>query len=130
MARNLIKAKPLLRKFFRDLKAAYERDNPRTKLFITEVDRSPVRQLRLFCKGRLPEAGGGIVTWKDGFVNLSKHNTRPLSSAIDIGIKFCGRLTWTPAHYRKLGKYVHALGYSSRIRWGGAFRDYPHFEVR
>jgi len=130
MARNLIKARPLLRKFFRDLKGAYERDNPRTELFITEVDRSPVRQLRLFCQGRDPKVAGPIVTWKDGFVNLSMHNTRPLSSAIDVGIRFGRRVIWTPSYFRKLGKYVHALGYGSRIRWGGAFGDNPHFEIR
>lgn len=128
MSRDITKAVPLLKKFWLKLKVAYEQDNPGTELFLTEVDRSPVEQLRCFCYGRLPEFKGQIITWKDGFVNYSHHNLIP-SKAFDVGVKINGLAVWDDKYFTILGKYIAVLGYAGRIRWGGTFGDYPHFEI-
>jgi peptidoglycan L-alanyl-D-glutamate endopeptidase CwlK len=96
--------------------------------------REPKDQIELFKKGR--EFKGGvwkvvdkskIVTYKDGYVNLSRHNYLPCT-AIDIGIfdgtgKYLGE---TSAY-----KYVER-GKTFGFDWGGdwkTFKDLPHLEI-
>lgn len=129
MSRDLSKAVPLLQEFFPLLKKAYEELHPGCELFITHVDRTPVEQLLLFVQGRLPAYPGPIVTWKDGFVNKSKHNAIP-AEAFDVAVKIDGRVCWDKDLVLKIGALVPALGYQDKIRWGGIFGDYYHMETR
>jgi len=129
MSRDINKAVILLQEFFAKLKPSYERDNAGATLIITFSDRTPIEQLRLFCQGRLPEFKGDIVTDKDGFINKSKHNALPLAKAIDVAVQVGKVAVWDKRYYANLGKYVSELGYTGKIRWGGAWGDTPHFEV-
>ena len=129
MSRDISKAHPLLVEFWGKVDPWYKAKFPERELILTHVDRSPVEQLLLFVQGRLPAYPGDIVTWKDGFVNKSKHNFLPLSHAIDVGIKVNGKFDWTDATAKTLASAVMDLGYIGRIRWGGAFKDMYHWEV-
>lgn len=122
---------PLLQEFFPKLKAKYEEINPGCELFLTHTLRTPVEQLTLFVQGRLPAYPGPIVTWKDGFVNKSKHNEIP-AEAFDIAVKIDGKVCWDDDLYIRIGALVPALGYQDKIRWGGIWksRDLCHFETK
>lgn len=129
MSRDISKAHPLLQEFWGKLPGRYNTKFPERELVLTHVDRSPIEQLTLFVQGRLPQFPGSIVTWKDGFINKSKHNFLPLSHAIDVGIKVNGKFDWTVTTAKSLSSVVMDLGYIGRIRWGGSFGDQYHFEV-
>ena len=137
MSRDITKAADLLQEFWPKLKAAYEEFHPGCELFITHVDRTPVEQLHLFLQGRLPAdemrklglpVTEKVVTWKDGFVKRSKHNAVP-SLAFDVAVREGGVVSWDPALVLKIGAFVPSLGYEGRIKWGGLFADYYHWEV-
>lgn len=96
--------------------------------------RSPADQFALFKKGRKVVANkwvianrAEVVTFKDGFVQLSRHNYLP-STAIDIGIfNEAGKYVPDAALYQHVGQ-AKKLG----LEWGGdwkGFRDMPHLEI-
>lgn len=128
MSRDLTKAVDLLRYFFPSFKKRYEELYPDRTIFITHVDRTPEEQLRIFCQGRLPEFPGSIVTWKDGFINKSKHNSFP-SEAIDVAVKIGDTVSWDVELTRCFGNIIKDLGYERKIKWGATFKDNYHFEV-
>ena len=130
MSRDITKANKTLQEFFPVLKAKYEALHPGTELFITHVDRTPVEQLLLFVQGRLPSYPGPIVTWKDGFMSKSRHNDLPLSGAIDVAVKVNGVVSWNLCYVIKIGALLADSPFADRIRWGGTFSDYYHFEIK
>jgi len=95
--------------------------------------RTPEDQFKLFKKGRAFQNGSWViverskvVTHKDGFASLSRHNYQP-STAIDIGIFRNNEYQSKPALYQAVGE-AKGLG----LDWGGdwtSFRDTPHLEI-
>ena len=130
MSRDITKACFLLQEFWPKLALWYANKYPGQTLIITHVDRTPVEQLKLFIQGRLPEKPGQIVTFKDGFINRSKHNSIP-SRAFDVAIVINGKATWSTTIAQNLATAVHELAYDGRVVWGGSFSflDFYHYEV-
>lgn len=125
---------PKLRELFIRLQGKYVSEFPGREFVLTHTRRTPVEQLYLFVQGRLPNHPGPIVTWKDGFVNRSRHNFDP-SEAFDFGIKINGQYEWRDSiMLPHLSAYIPTalalLGYGREIRYGGEFRDYYHIELR
>jgi peptidoglycan L-alanyl-D-glutamate endopeptidase CwlK len=97
------------------------------------AQRTPEDQFKLFKKGRAFQNGtwvivdrSKVVTHKDGFSSLSRHNYLP-STAIDIGIFRNNEYQSKPALYQAVGE-AKKLG----LDWGGdwtSFRDTPHLEI-
>ena len=95
--------------------------------------RTPEDQFKLFKKGRAFQNGtwviverNKVVTHKDGFSSLSRHNYLP-STAIDIGIFRNNEYQSKPALYQAVGE-AKKLG----LDWGGdwtSFKDTPHLEI-
>lgn len=129
MSRDISKATELLQEFWPLFKAKYEAANPSTELFLTHVDRTPVEQLTLFVQGRLPQFKGPIVTWKDGFINKSKHNEIP-AEAIDVAVRVGGVVSWDIQWVMKIGALIKDMGWDSKVKWGGVFGDNYHIEAK
>jgi len=93
--------------------------------------RTPEEQYELYKQGRTKP--GRIVTYKDGYRELSKHNYSP-SKAIDIVCYKNMKVTWEPEYYKRVAVHVAkvALELGIKYTWGGEFRtlkDLPHYEV-
>ena len=118
-----------LQKFWPELKAWYEDKFPNRELVIGNdgCQRTPIKQLTLFCQGRLPTVPGDIVAYKDGFVCKSKHNALPLSKAVDLWVKVNGKVVWEPEYYFPFSQFIQ-LNYKGVLRWGGVFKDFCHVE--
>ena len=146
MSKDITKADPMLQKFIPLLQTWYGGQHPGLELHVLQVDRTPAEQLLYFCQDRLPETaqkilsdagliaakGAGRVTEKDGYNMKSKHNTLPLSSAVDVVVaeKVTGHILWDAKYYSDLGQGIFLLGYSGELRWGGLWQDFGHIEVR
>ena len=106
---------------------------------VISMHRTPAEQFELFKQGRAFQNGkwatinkSKIVTSKDGFVNLSRHNTLPCT-AMDLGLfttNNIGNEIYLPAspHYKKIGVAAQMLG----LDWGGNWTtlvDQPHVEI-
>jgi peptidoglycan LD-endopeptidase CwlK len=93
--------------------------------------RTPADQFELFKKGRTFKNGawvktGSVVTFKDGHINLSRHNYLPCT-AVDIGIFNGNKYLDNSPLYKKV-KEGTKLGFE----WGGdwaRFKDQPHLEI-
>jgi hypothetical protein len=138
MSRDITKAHPLLQEFVPKAQTWYAAKYPGSSLVVTHVDRTQLEQLRLFLQARLPDddlkklslpISSSPVTWKDGFVNKSKHNVIP-SHAIDFGIKKEGKFDWSDEAAKTLASCVMDTGYIGRIKWGGIFEDCWHFQIK
>lgn len=132
MSKDITKADSVLQEAWPKIKAEYEKKYPSRHLFIISVDRPPSEQLALFCKGRLSDKPGPIVTYKDGYNNLSHHNADP-SQALDFGILSGGLVMWQEDYFKDIGNIIFLLGYSGELTWGGDFKnlkDYGHIEVK
>jgi len=133
MSASLDFLEPTLQTVFRRLQGWYASKYPNRSMELTHSRRTAVEQLYLFVQGRLPNYPGAIVTWKDGFVNKSKHNFDP-SRAFDFGIKIDGKFAWHDGIGVHLGKVIPQalleLGYGKEIRYGGEFNDFFHIELR
>ena len=131
MSRDISKADTVLQELWPLLKAKYEERHPGRYLFLINVDRKPSEQLALFCQGRLPDKPGPIVTYKDGYNNLSKHNADP-SQAFDFGVMDGSKVVWPESYFEDIGDMITMLDYGDEITWGGTFRslkDCGHIEV-
>jgi hypothetical protein len=101
---------------------------------LLSAHRTPEDQLKLFKQGREFKNGlwkivdkSKIVTYKDGYINLSRHNYLPCT-AIDIGI-FDNK-----GNYQSADKLYRAVasGKNFGLDWGGdwqTFIDAPHLEI-
>jgi peptidoglycan L-alanyl-D-glutamate endopeptidase CwlK len=98
---------------------------------LVSAHRSPADQFELYKKGRTFKNGvwtktGSVVTYKDGYVNLSRHNYLPCT-AFDIGL--FNNNTYLPDSplYKKVKE-----GTKFGLDWGGdwtGFKDEPHLEI-
>jgi len=93
--------------------------------------RTPAEQFELYKQGRTKP--GRIVTYKDGYKQLSKHNYNP-SKAVDIVCYNNLKVTWEPEYYKRVAVHVAKVALELEIKytWGGEFRtlkDLPHYEV-
>jgi peptidoglycan L-alanyl-D-glutamate endopeptidase CwlK len=98
---------------------------------ISYGQRTPEEQYALYQQGRTKP--GRIVTYKDGYKELSKHNYNP-SKAIDIVCYQNLKVTWDTEYYKRVAVHVAkvALELGIKYTWGGEFRtlkDLPHYEV-
>lgn len=131
---------PMLREQDTQLVADIDRRLPEgMSARVISMHRTPAAQFELFKQGREFRNGkwvvvdkAHVVTGKDGFVNVSRHNMLPCT-ALDIGlfgVDSGGRercLEDSP-HYRKIGPAALALGFD----WGGNWTtlvDQPHVEI-
>lgn len=101
---------------------------------LLSAHRTPEDQLKLFKQGREFKNSvwrivdkSKIVTYKDGYVNLSRHNYLPCTS-IDIGIFDKN------GNYQSSDKLYRAVsaGKSCGLDWGGDWQtliDTPHLEI-
>ena len=116
-------------------------------------ERSPAIQFELYKKGRELVNGvwvikdiSKVVTYKDGYEKLSKHNIEPLSEAIDVAPY---PIEWNnKKRFIRFGSYVEGVAdlmfdkkiIDHRIIWGADwdkdtfmndhnFVDLPHFQV-
>jgi len=106
---------------------------------------SPEEQFNLFKQGRIENNGvwkvqdkKKIVTYKDGYIKKSKHNSAP-SLAIDIAPY---PIDWTDTiRFNDLASIVlrtarylyNTKKITSEIIWGGSWStlvDLPHFEIK
>ena len=136
--KNIDNAVPMLRMAWKEFKPWYENLFLGREVVLGSVQRTPVEQLINFCQGRLPiehvrilagkRVEDKIITWKDGFIMKSKHNSMPLSEAIDIWIKINGEYTWDEKMFYPIGKFIQEK-YKHILRWGGNFKDYCHIEM-
>ena len=105
---------------------------------VIEGRRTDARQVQLFAQGRTEP--GDIVTFADGVVKKSNHQTRApevLSRAIDIVPYFAEppHVRWDDLHrFNRFAGFVEAtaLMIGVTIRWGGdfkKFKDWPHWEL-
>lgn len=132
---------PLLRAATAPLLAAINaRLPPGQSARVISMYRSPAEQFELFKQGRAANDGGKwvvvdkakIVTGKDGYINLSRHNTLPCTS-MDIGLfgtDSSGREIYfeNSVHYKKIGPAAA----SNALDWGGNWTtlvDEPHVEI-
>lgn len=115
--------------------------------------RTPEGQFELFKKGRSLNIDGNwiitdkgkVVTYKDGFIKLSKHN-HYLSRAIDIipypiEWKNTNRMKYFAGMFMGIARLMYDRGeISNEIVWGGdwdadtdlddqTFKDIPHFQI-
>ena len=132
---------PMLREQDAQLKADIVRRLPEGMTArVISMHRTPARQFELFKQGREFRNGkwvvvdrAQVVTDKDGFVNVSRHNMLPCT-ALDIGlfsVDSSGRERYLEdsPHYRKIGPAALALGFD----WGGNWTtlvDQPHVEIQ
>jgi len=92
--------------------------------------RTTAEQQALYAKGRT--APGQIVTYCDGIVKKSRHQTFP-SIAVDV-VPY--PVDWDNVErFYELAGFVQAvaIGMGIDVKWGGHFRslrDLPHWEVR
>ncbi len=106
---------------------------------VISMHRTPAEQFELFKKGRAFQGGKWvvvdkpkIVTGKDGYVNLSRHNTLPCT-AMDIGLfttNNAGKEIYLgeTVHYNKIGPAAATIP----LDWGGNWTslvDKPHVEI-
>jgi hypothetical protein len=98
---------------------------------LISAHRTPADQFALFKQGRVFKNGiwvknGPVVTFKDGFVKLSRHNYLPCT-AFDTGI-FNG-----DSYLGDSPLYKHVKeGVKFGMNWGGnwtSFIDQPHLEI-
>ena len=103
---------------------------------VTAGHRTPEEQNKLYQKGRVEE--GGIVTYKDGYEKLSKHNHNP-SLALDL-VPY-PELWSSEDKLKELGRLFMAITnmmlergeIENGIEWGGnwsTFKDYPHYQIK
>jgi peptidoglycan L-alanyl-D-glutamate endopeptidase CwlK len=96
---------------------------------VLEGHRTLGRQQELYAKGRM--SPGRIVTYKDGILRKSKHQSDP-SIAVDV-VPY-------PINWRDREKFYHLAGFVKAtaialgidLRWGGdwqSFQDLPHYEL-
>lgn len=132
MAANIEFLHPRLRTIFESFKVWYSKRYPGREVVCTWVSRTPVEQLELFCQGRLPNRPGPIITWKDGFVNKSRHNMVP-SMAFDFGVKVNGSFDWSDRFGSDLASDVYLFLAEAKcpsdVRYGGSFKDNYHIEL-
>ena len=89
--------------------------------------RAAKEQLNLFCKGRL--SSGDIVTYKDGFNQLSVHQSFP-SLAVDVVPYPSGWSDISLFYSFSAGVKKCAFDLNIPIKWGGDwvhFKDYAHW---
>ena len=106
--------------------------------------RSPEEQYFLYGKGRklvgdawVIEDKHKIVTYKDGFIHKSRHNSFP-STAVDV----CPYpIDWDDTErFKRFAAYVKGVAdtllrfgtIEHEITWGGSWKmsDYPHFQLK
>ena len=130
---------PILQQAWIDLRTWYAEMFPNLETVIGETQRLPTRSLMLFCQGRLPiekvralldddTLEDIIVSGKDGFNKISKHNVMPLSHAMDIWVKVNGKIVWDKKYYLPFGKFVQSK-YKGILRAGVEWGDGPHIET-
>lgn len=98
------------------------------------MHRTPTDQFELFKQGRKFSNGrwaiverSKVVTFKDGFVSLSRHNYLP-GTAFDTGLFQGSDYLEESPHYKVIGIAAHQLN----LDWGGdwsGFVDKPHIEI-
>ena len=112
---------------------------------IKEVDfsvisgrRLPEKQFSLYQKGRKYIDGkwvivdkGSVVTYKDGYTKLSRHNTKP-SEAVDI-VPF--PIDWKNIQrFKDLSVVIKRIAkeLGVELQYGGDWRwkDYPHYQIK
>lgn len=132
MSNDITKLCFTLQDLSRKLITWYKIKYPNREMIVTHTFRTPAEQLTLFVQGRLPDHKGPIVTWKDGFVNKSKHNFEP-SRAFDFAIKIDGQVVWSSLVEQGLARDIpqalSELGFTIGFRYGGVFKDWYHIEV-
>ena len=118
------------------LKAAFEKKHPGWKMILTCTHRAPEEQLALYKKGRkLIEGqwvadgdGSKIVTHRDGYKLISKHNEYP-ARAFDVAlINPQGKAAWDNAEWGALPELCKKLDLVSGLTWS-KLRDGPHVET-
>ena len=102
--------------------------------------RSEAEQYELFKKGREFKNGRWVVvderkvvTDKDGINKRSKHNYYP-SRAVDAAIYHPEKphIHWNDIEeFKKLNEYIQGVAsqLGIRLRWGGEWGDYDHWEL-
>lgn len=88
--------------------------------------RSVSRQKELYARGRTKE--GSIVTYKDGVVHRSNHQS---SLAFDLWLKIKGKKNYDWNGTPELWDYFGHLCRAQGLKWGGdwsSFKDKPHCE--
>ena len=128
----------------KDLQTLFEEVVKHFDCTVVYGHRSPEEQNKLYQQGRtLP---GGIVTYKDGYEKLSKHNYSP-SLAVDvvpypINWKDVDRIRYFAGFVMGIAKMLKGQGLiENDIVWGAdwdndtelsdeSFVDLPHFQIK
>jgi D-alanyl-D-alanine carboxypeptidase len=98
------------------------------------LHRTPADQFELFKEGRKFINGSWtvvdkskVITYKDGFINPSRHNYLP-ATAFDTGLFQGSTYLADSPHYSVVGVAAQQLNFA----WGGdwqSFQDRPHIEI-
>ena len=136
-SRRVTDLSTLLCDLWLDMRATYTEQFPNRELWLTASYRSPVEQFELYKKGRHlkgqdeqdpasweldGDPSTQILTYRDGYVKLSKHNLMP-SQALDFVILIDGKISWEPKEYTVVGELAEAKGFV----WGGSWKSFPDF---
>jgi len=98
-------------------------------MIVTDGVRTVAQQQALFAKGRT--APGPIVTYKDGIIHRSNHQTHSdgFGHAVDCCFLVDGHASWD---LRLPWKVYGACGEALGLTWGGnwvSLHDFPHLEL-